>query len=194
MHYKLGTAALLLLIFAFSVSACGGDDEPSPTAAGNATDSRFVAGMVPHHEGAIEMAKLAEARAKREEIKEMAADILASQQQEIDQMLELQSELPQNAGTMMSAEAVSAMARETEALAISSDFDREFIVDMIPHHEGAITMARRLQVDGQSSELRELSRAIIGAQTKEIAQMRAWYEEWYGEPAPASKDGGHGGH
>lgn len=109
-------------------------------------------------------------------------------------MLELQSELPQNAGTMMSAEDVSAMARETEALAIAPDFDREFIVDMIPHHEGAITMSRRLQVDGQSAELRELSRAIVSAQTKEIARMRKWHEDWYGEPAPVSKDGGHGGH
>lgn len=130
----------------------------------------------------------------RDEVKDLADDIRAGQQQEINQMLQLQSELPRNAGTVMPAEAVAAMTRETEALAIAADFDREFIVDMIPHHEGAITMARRLQVDGKSVELRELSRNIINQQTKEIAQMRAWYEEWYDKRLPPSKDGVHGTH
>lgn len=70
----------MLLVLAVSISGCGGTDEPPSTPAGNATDARFVAGMIPHHEGAIEMAKLAETRAEREEIKQLADDILASQQ------------------------------------------------------------------------------------------------------------------
>lgn len=191
---KLKSAVALTMLVAATAAGCSGNDEPAATAAGNATDAQFVNGMIPHHEGAIDMAELAETRAEHEEIKQLAKDILEGQQAEIDQMLGMQPKLPQNAGTMMSAEAVAAMNRETEALAIAPDFDKDFIRDMIPHHEGAITMARRLQVDGENNELRELSIAIVAAQTKEIAEMRDWYEAWYGEPPPVSTDGGHGGH
>lgn len=192
--HRLKSSIALALIAVVVLVGCSDADQPAATEAGNATDARFVNGMIPHHEGALEMAKLAKTRSERDEIKALSAAILKSQQAEIGQMVALQPLLPQNAGTMMSAEAVASMARETEALAIAPDFDREFIADMIPHHEGAITMSRRLQLDGSNEELRALSRSIVSAQSKEIAQMRRWYERWYGEPAPASKDGGHGGH
>ena len=86
------------------------------------------------------------------------------------------------------------MHDETDKLSGADDFDKAFIVAMVPHHQGAITMARRLQVGGKNEELREMSRAIVVAQTAEIESMRAWYEDWYGEPMPASEDGGHGMH
>ncbi|GAB4143824.1 MAG: DUF305 domain-containing protein [Cyanobacteria bacterium J069] len=49
-------------------------------------DRRFIDAMIPHHEGALVMAQEALEKSDRPEIRQMAADILASQQQEIDQM------------------------------------------------------------------------------------------------------------
>jgi uncharacterized protein (DUF305 family) len=49
-------------------------------------DLRFIEMMIPHHQGAIEMAQQALEKSKRPEIKKLAQDIIASQQQEIDQM------------------------------------------------------------------------------------------------------------
>lgn len=49
-------------------------------------DERFIEMMIPHHEGAIEMAQDALTKAQHPEIRKMAQDIIASQQSEIDQM------------------------------------------------------------------------------------------------------------
>lgn len=49
-------------------------------------DLRFIDGMIPHHQGAVEMAENASKKTKRPEIKKIAQDILTSQQPEIEQM------------------------------------------------------------------------------------------------------------
>jgi uncharacterized protein (DUF305 family) len=49
-------------------------------------DLRFIDGMTPHHEGAVAMAKEAQQKSKRAEVKQLAASILTSQQTEIQQM------------------------------------------------------------------------------------------------------------
>jgi hypothetical protein len=53
---------------------------------GDAFDKAFIEGMIPHHQGAIDMAKAAQQSAKHEEIKRMADAIISAQQREIDQM------------------------------------------------------------------------------------------------------------
>lgn len=49
-------------------------------------DLRFIAAMIPHHQGAVDMAQDALKKSKRPEIKKLAKDIIASQQVEIKQM------------------------------------------------------------------------------------------------------------
>jgi len=53
---------------------------------GDAFDQAFLEGMIPHHQGAIDMAKLALTNAKHQEIRDMATAIISAQQREIDQM------------------------------------------------------------------------------------------------------------
>lgn len=53
---------------------------------GDDFDKSFLAEMITHHEGAIEMAKLSEANAKHDEVKKLSQDILAAQSREIDMM------------------------------------------------------------------------------------------------------------
>lgn len=53
---------------------------------GDAFDQAFIEGMIPHHQGAIDMAEMALQNAKHEEIKAMARAIIAAQQKEIDEM------------------------------------------------------------------------------------------------------------
>lgn len=57
---------------------------------GDAFDAAFIEGMIPHHQGAIDMANAALENAGHEEIKQMARDIIKSQQREIDMMKEWQ--------------------------------------------------------------------------------------------------------
>ena len=53
---------------------------------GDAFDEAFLSGMIAHHQGAIDMAKLVQSNAKHDELKAMAQDILSAQSKEITQM------------------------------------------------------------------------------------------------------------
>ena len=57
-------------------------------------------------------------------------------------------------------------------------FDQAFIEEMIVHHQGAIEMAKVAQQNAKHNELKNLSDAIISAQTSEIEQMRTWKQNW----------------
>jgi uncharacterized protein (DUF305 family) len=59
----------------------------------------------------------------------------------------------------------------------AADIDVAFVCSMIPHHRGAIDMARAELQYGDDAWARSLAEAIIAAQEKEIAEMLAWLEK-----------------
>jgi uncharacterized protein (DUF305 family) len=71
------------------------------------------------------------------------------------------------------------------ALESARPFDRAFIDMMIPHHAGAIRMARVETEEGENDELVELAHRIIEAQSREIRAMNEHRTEEFGAPSPA---------
>src|SRR6266511_3190507 len=82
--------SLLALVAAVLLTACnqGGDEQGSAPAAAapNDADVTFTQNMIPHHQQAIEMAKLVDPHTKRAELRTLADRIVASQGQEITLM------------------------------------------------------------------------------------------------------------
>ena len=79
-------------------------------------------------------------------------------------------------GHMGMSDAQMGMDTDMTSLRNARPFDKAFIDAMIPHHLGAIAMARRLLGKGKQPQLRRVAREIIKTQTAEIAQMRAWLD------------------
>ena len=69
------------------------------------------------------------------------------------------------------------MHRAMESAARSGDVDRDFALAMIPHHQGAIDMARALLLNGKDPAMRRLAEQVITEQSLEIALMKRYLAE-----------------
>lgn len=157
-----------------------------------AIDRNFIEQMIPHHDDAILMAEIALKKAEHAEIKSLAENIKRTQSEENTKMREWYTSwydvsVPENSfgmgmgrGSMMGG-GMMGDATDITTLESAKPFDKEFIEQMIPHHQMAIMMATMLSQGTDREEMKVLARAIIDAQSREIDQMRSWYRSWYGQ-------------
>ncbi|MDP8953173.1 MAG: DUF305 domain-containing protein [Actinomycetota bacterium] len=148
---------------------------------GEYSDAAFVDAMVPHHEGAVEMAEVALDNAEHEEIRTLAREIIDSQRAEIEMFGQLRGGLDGPTMEEMSEEEMnrSMGMMDAQDLAGQQPFDRAFIDAMMPHHESAVAMAEVALEESENPEIRRIAEDIVSAQKREISQMREWREEWY---------------
>jgi len=188
--------ALVAALFALTLTAACGDNgmegmdhggsksdsSTKETAERNAADVKFAQDMIPHHDQAIEMAKLAATRASSPEVKALAQKIEGAQDPEITTMsgwLKAWGEDVPDAstgGAMAGHSAMPGMMSTDEMTELgtmsATDFDKMFLEMMIRHHEGAIEMAKTEQAEGKNAGAKALAAQIEKAQTAEISQMQ----------------------
>jgi uncharacterized protein (DUF305 family) len=185
---------LLALAAAFLLAACnqGGGNQEQGTAPAEAApsdaDVTFTQNMIPHHQQAIEMAKLVDTHTDRPELRELADSIQSSQSQEITQ---LQGWLrswgkpaatpPEGHGGHGDAEMLGMMSEADMRRLMESagtEFDLAFVEMMAAHHQGAIDMANTELKDGSLPEVTRLAEQIVETQEGEIEQLKRWKAEW----------------
>ena len=178
----------LLSIFAVAVvvgcSAGSTDSVSDSQAAWNDADVKFVTGMIPHHEQALEMADLVAGKSVSMDVAMLADAIRAAQGPEITEMQGFLTEWGTTADPhaghgggessthsghgMMTKDDLSALAAAT-----GPAFEQMWVTMMIAHHEGAVMMAREVLTAGKEPRVQALAQTVIASQTAEIAQMRA---------------------
>ena len=67
---------------------------------------------------------------------------------------------------------MAVMMKEMESAPMTGDPDKDFLAMMIPHHEGAVEMARLVLIHGRDPLVRRLAEEIIASQTIEIQTMK----------------------
>lgn len=157
--------------------------QPQGQADHNQADVTFAQGMVPHHQQAIDMARMATDRAESPEVKNLAQQIEAAQGPEIEKlngwlqgwgasapsgsMPGMDHGMHGTGGGMMSSEEMGQLGQVQGA-----EFDRMFLTMMIKHHEGAITMAQTELAQGQFAEAKQMAQQIVDTQQAEINTMK----------------------
>lgn len=158
--------------------------QSSPNAAAAPYDLQFLDTMIAHHRGAVDMAAPCSAKAQHAEIKTLCSNIISSQQKEIADMKAWRDNWFAGKDPAMNMEmagmkdSMKGMDMKNLGTLSGNDFDIAFIKQMIPHHEGAVTMAKEALQKSTKAEIKTLAGAIVKAQEAEIKQMKEWQAAW----------------
>ncbi|WEO98812.1 DUF305 domain-containing protein [Streptomyces sp. FXJ1.172] len=192
--------AALAVTAVLVLAACGGGGDASghagpgtsatPSASAgtkhNAQDVAFAQDMIPHHQQALEMTRLAPDRASSAQVKDLASRIEKAQDPEIRTMtgwLRAWGEKVPMAGMdhsghsgMPGMSGTSGMVSDSDMAALKQahgkDFDTKFLSLMVEHHQGAVEMADTERVKGAYGPARLLAATVVAGQTAEITEMK----------------------
>ena len=165
----------------FTLTACGNEDDTDTAGGHNDADVTFAQEMIPHHQQAIEMSRMAAQNAGSQQVKDLAARIEAAKGPEIDKLNGwLRDWNAQQSGHgghgghgghsmtgMMSTDEMASLGQTKGA-----EFDQKFLMLMIKHHEGAVAMARTEVDKGRFPDTQQMAREIMIGQQSEIDSMR----------------------
>jgi uncharacterized protein (DUF305 family) len=181
---------LLALVAAVLLAACSDPAATSTTtgaqAAFNDADVRFLHAMIPHHQQAIDAAKLVTGRTDRSQLIMLANAITTGQAAEIQTMegwlQRWQQPMPATQAMAHEAEPAPGMISQGQldwlATLDGCQFDLAFTTSMKTHHLGAIKMASSVLQEGRSSEVRMLATQILTVQQTEVEQLTRWHDAW----------------
>lgn len=149
----------------------------------HSADLDFMQMMIPHHQGAIEMAHYEIKHGKNFEMIQLAKSIIAEQTNEIQQMhLWLQNNNTKSMKENNDHEkplllTMSVMMENMPASHSLTGIDKSFAAIMMPHHQAGINMAKVILQFGASKTVSRLAQNIISSQEVEIEQMKSFINQ-----------------
>ena len=156
--------------------------------AGEELEATFMAEIIPHHQAAIEMAKLELERGQSADIRTHADNIIANQQHQIDQFTQWLDEwyglTPEQAMEQAPEEArqeMQVLEEETQQrvgelsqVPAGEQFDVAFVAEMVPHHQAGIIEFLEPQSRAVHPELRVAATSGINTQEMQVADFLTW--------------------
>lgn len=150
----------------------------SPDAASQPFDLQFIDTMTAHHNSAIGMARMAVDKTQNAELKAFAQKIISDQTKENAQMTAWREKWyagkPMAMNMEMSGMMQSMPDMKKLGTADGKVFDIAFLDAMIPHHIGAVQMAKDALAKAEHPEIKTLANQIVKAQEAEIKKMQEW--------------------
>jgi uncharacterized protein (DUF305 family) len=193
-------SVLLAGLLAAPVAADPGGLDPAPNPGAARIETEFLTQMIPHHRGAVEMAEMALQKAARQEVRQLAQQIIQDQEREISQMSHWLRDwygLTPPSGTEMDMASMMQMApmlhgtmpdmtaRMHRLMGLSGpEFDVEFLSAMTDHHSMAVMMAAPVLMSGHHADLYALAENVVITQGEEIKRMDEYLDRFYGVRRP----------
>ncbi len=137
---------------------------------------RFIDNMTVHHQSAIDMSRAAEPKLTHPETRELARQIISDQGKEINQM-EAWRDQWYKGDPSAKSDKIPGMEMDMQHQ-MGGDPDISFIEMMIPHHQGAIEMAKEALQQATRPEIKQLAQNVVNTQQAEIQKMNEWKAAW----------------
>ena len=145
-------------------------------------DVDFLYNMIPHHKGAVVSSEEYLKYGKNKAVRTLATNIIAAQNKEIKEFNGVIVKLNKKA-TKYDKKAVEKLSKDSykemmnmmkamNGVAISGDMDKDYLMGMIPHHQGAIDVSKIILTITKDKTVKEIANRIIADQEKEIAEMK----------------------
>jgi uncharacterized protein (DUF305 family) len=137
-------------------------------------DQQFIDQMVPHHELEIEMARVAQARAQHQELRDLATEIVDLNSELIGEMQIFRQTWFGSSRTppISSTAAVDALNAAPEP------FDKAFIDAMLPLQQLAIEEAKTALLEAGEQGILDLAGEMLGERSRFVLLMEGWRSEW----------------
>jgi len=131
------------------------------------SEEAFVINMIPHHQEAVDTARLVVAKGESAELKKLAQAIITAQEKEIAMMQKWSTDWKYSTVTP----SYQNMMGDGTKLS-GKALDTWFLQGMIMHHEGAVQMAEKVLQLNARKEVADFARDVIRVQSSEISQMK----------------------
>jgi uncharacterized protein (DUF305 family) len=156
---------------------------PLEKATGKTFDIYWMSQMIAHHKAAVQMANFVLKNGKDAKVKKAAQNIVRAQSAEVKQMTgwlkSWYNSTPDATQMKLMTEDLKPMMAASQGMMSGQaksmgNPDKNFLENMIPHHQSAVDMAKLALTKALRPELKTFAQGVIDVQTEEITQYETW--------------------